>query len=506
MALPVNIDDLLNARTVESVRIEFKKGWNPEEVIHSICAFANDINDFGSGFIIIGVEEKDGLPILPPEGLHDSQIDAIQKRVVELCFKIRPTYFPVIEPVLVDGKHIIILWITTGDERPYQAPSTLGPQGQNKIYVRPCSVTIVATPDLEAKLRELAAYKHFDDRVNSRASLGDFDLGLIQSYLQEIKSQLYNDAPKLSMEDLSLKMQIARGPKENIKPINVGLLLFSKNPEKFFEGCKTNLVEFEDEAGIKYSEKAFLGPVHVQIRQILDYLNLNTIKQYNKKGSNRPEVERFYNYPYPAIEEAVVNALYHRSYENSTPNEIRIYKSGKNRRIEILSYPGPMPPIDNNALQQLQVVARNYRNIRLGDWLKNLRLAEKYATGIPTMVEALNKNGSPLPSLLTDDAKTYFLVTFKIHPDTPFDESPEIEVVDHIILSNLQQTILEALKTDPLEENSLKALFKENISQELKFLETRELLKYKSISKLFFFKTNLFYLTERGKELLKKSF
>ena len=29
MALPVNIEDLLNKRKVEGNRIEFKKGWNP---------------------------------------------------------------------------------------------------------------------------------------------------------------------------------------------------------------------------------------------------------------------------------------------------------------------------------------------------------------------------------------------------------------------------------------------------------------------------------------------
>ena len=41
MALPINIEDLLNKRKVEGNRIEFKKGWNPAEIYHSICAFAN---------------------------------------------------------------------------------------------------------------------------------------------------------------------------------------------------------------------------------------------------------------------------------------------------------------------------------------------------------------------------------------------------------------------------------------------------------------------------------
>ena len=52
MALAININDLLNKQRIESNRIEFKKGWNPGSIYHSICAFANDIDDLGGGYII----------------------------------------------------------------------------------------------------------------------------------------------------------------------------------------------------------------------------------------------------------------------------------------------------------------------------------------------------------------------------------------------------------------------------------------------------------------------
>ena len=67
MALPVNINQLISGKTVEWDRIEFKRGWNPEEIVHTLCAFANDINNWGGGYIVIGIEEKDGIPVLPPE-------------------------------------------------------------------------------------------------------------------------------------------------------------------------------------------------------------------------------------------------------------------------------------------------------------------------------------------------------------------------------------------------------------------------------------------------------
>ena len=59
MALLTDINDLLKKRKVESDRIEFKKGWNPTAIYRSICAFANDIEDIGGGYILVGVEAID---------------------------------------------------------------------------------------------------------------------------------------------------------------------------------------------------------------------------------------------------------------------------------------------------------------------------------------------------------------------------------------------------------------------------------------------------------------
>lgn len=47
--LPINVDNLLHQRTVESERIEYKEGWNPESILHTLCAFANDFQNLGGG-------------------------------------------------------------------------------------------------------------------------------------------------------------------------------------------------------------------------------------------------------------------------------------------------------------------------------------------------------------------------------------------------------------------------------------------------------------------------
>ena len=58
MSLPININELLNGKTVEWERIEFREGWNPERTLRTICAFANDFNNWGGGYIILGVNDK----------------------------------------------------------------------------------------------------------------------------------------------------------------------------------------------------------------------------------------------------------------------------------------------------------------------------------------------------------------------------------------------------------------------------------------------------------------
>ena len=84
MALPINITDLLNKQKIESNRIEFKKGWNPESIYHSICAFANDFDDLGGGYILVGVDtdEATGMAIRPVEGVQLEKLDGgLQQQV-----------------------------------------------------------------------------------------------------------------------------------------------------------------------------------------------------------------------------------------------------------------------------------------------------------------------------------------------------------------------------------------------------------------------------------------
>ena len=71
--LSVNLLDLLRGLNVETERLEFKSGWNPQatgpQILSTICAFANDFNNLNGGYVVLGVEEDGGRAVLPPRGL-----------------------------------------------------------------------------------------------------------------------------------------------------------------------------------------------------------------------------------------------------------------------------------------------------------------------------------------------------------------------------------------------------------------------------------------------------
>ena len=79
MAIPIGINELINGQIVESNRIEFKADLNPTSVLHSICAFANDIDNIGGGYIVIGVEEENGTPKFPIKGIERDRIDGLHR-------------------------------------------------------------------------------------------------------------------------------------------------------------------------------------------------------------------------------------------------------------------------------------------------------------------------------------------------------------------------------------------------------------------------------------------
>lgn len=210
-------------------------------------------------------------------------------------------------------------------------------------------------------------------------------------------------------------MQLLYGPPERQHPRNVALMMFTENPEKYFAYPRVEIVHFPNgEAADNFIEIPNIsGPVDQMINRTLEYLRINVLRQKTTKVKGQAESLKVWNYPYQAMEEVIANALYHRDYQTREPVEIRIYSD----QIMVINYGGPDRSIRLSEFNKGAVFPRRYRNRRLGDFLKELDLTEGKATGIPTIMKALEENGSPQAVFDTDEDRSYFHVTVPIQPE-----------------------------------------------------------------------------------------
>ena len=413
MAIPTNIKTLLSGDVVEWARIEFKETWDAESSLKTVCAFANDLDNWGGGYIVIGVEEKDGRPVYPLKGVPVEKIDAYQKNILEKTKQIRPAYSPIVEVVDYDERKFVVLWCPGGDNRPYSSPKTMAKDNKERIhFIRKGSSTVIPSMDEEKDLFALANRVPFDDRLNHHADISDLNITLVQNYLKEVNSSLYEKAQRGNFEEVCRDMNIISNLPEYVKPKNVGLMFFSMEPDKFFPYTQIDVVQFPDGlGGDNIIEKTFKGPIQQQLRDALQYLKNTVIVEKVVKYPDRAEADRFFNYPFAAIEESLSNAVYHRAYDEREPIEVRI----ENDRIEIVSFPGPDRSITLEGLKTYRVSNRRYRNRRIGDFLKELHLTEGRNTGFKKILDALENNGSPKPEFETDEERSYFISRLFIH-------------------------------------------------------------------------------------------
>ena len=443
MALLVDINDLLNRRKVESDRIEFKEGWNPVSVYRSICAFANDIEDNGGGYIVLGIKAIDGVPIRPVEGLPLEQIDAIQRKMIDFNNLFEPYYMPRPSVEEIDGKNVLVIWVPSGINRPYSIPSDVTAKLKKPaFYVRNGSNTIEAKGAVLDELRSLATHVPFDDRGNPDIALDDLSSDLMRDFLISIGSKLKDeDLSGINMLRVLEKMNMLEGPMERRYIKNIAAMLFCNHPDKFFPKTQVEIVFFpegrEKNPNSMFEVPVIQGSVPKMINDTLQYLKTMLIRQRIVKPKDDEHSITAFNYPYQAVEEAVVNAFYHRDYREYAPIEITI----EPHRLTIFNLGGPDHSISMNAIHNAKSLrSRRYRNVRLGEFLKELGLSEGRATGIPTIQKELQLNGSPLATIETDEERTFFLIDLPCHKDLIEDISVDGFSVNNLYSHNQEFT------------------------------------------------------------------
>ena len=416
--LPINLDDLLHQRSVESARVEFKASWNEQttgsQVLKTVCAFANDHQNLNGGYVVLGVSEQDGQAVLPPAGLGAEDMERAQKWLRGRCKGMDPSYDPIFSPELVEDRHILVVWAPASENRPHRAPDV---EGKWKYWIRMGVETVDAeTSGQLGMLLEQTAPVPWDDRLASDAQVEDLREVKVREHLHDVGSGLISPGHSLDPLEIYRRMRLTKAVNDHEAPRNVGLLFFSEDPERWFAGAKIEVAQFAgDRAGSVQAERSFRGPLADQVRGCLSYLE-NFSHAHLQKDRDRSQVRGWVNYPQIALREALVNAVYHRGYDRNIvePTKVYLYPD----RIEVISYPGPVSGIDEDHLAPGgSVPPVPARNRRIGEFLKELKLAEGRLTGLPQIYDAMEQNGSPTPKFDFDAGRSYFRVTLPAHPE-----------------------------------------------------------------------------------------
>ena len=418
MELEISVEDILNKRKIESDCIEFKTGWNPDDIYHSVCAFANDYNNDGGGYIVVGVEEENGIAKRPVKGLPEYMLDTIQKEMVGYNNMISPPYFPQGIPTEADGKWIYVIVARAGQQRPYKSPEHVTGKKDKKYhyYIRYLTSSVKANLEQEHELINMSDQTPFDCRANHKAAFEDISPVLLEDHLRKTGSKLAKQVRERGVEEILKDMQLLVGPPELRYIQNVALMMFCEHPEKFFGYTYVQMTSFPkgsiENPSISEDFPNITGSVPQMIQATMERFRNLFIREKVIKVPNQMEALRIFNYPYQAIEEAVVNAFYHRDYMSYEPVTIEIEPDC----INIMNFPGIDRSISEKTIAEgKRFVSRYYRNRRLGEFLKELELSEGHSSGIPTIQEELAKNGSPRAEFFTDEDRRAMRIKIPIH-------------------------------------------------------------------------------------------
>ena len=415
--LPINLDSLLHCRGVESERVEFKASWNAAatgaQVLRTICAFANDYHNLNGGYIVLGVEERDGRAVLPPLGLSTKDVEVARKWIRGQCNRLDPPYPPILSPETVADRLVLVVWVPASEMRPHRAPAEA--PGRGRYWVRLGAETVDAEQrgDFLRGLIQQTARVPWDDRRALDARIEDLREAKVREYLRDVNSGLL-DQP--DVRDVYRRMRITSQVNDQEVPRNAGLLFFSSEPVQRFRGAQIEVVQFAaDRAGDVQEERVFGGALTDQILGCLTHLE-NLCASHLQKQRDRSQVRDWVSYPMSALRETLVNAMYHRGYDVDQPEPTKVYLYPS--RVEVISYPGPVPGIEHRHLvKNAEVSAAPARNRRIGEFLKELGLAEGRLSGLPKVFRAMEENGSPAPRFEFDEQRTFFQATLPAHPE-----------------------------------------------------------------------------------------
>lgn len=289
----------------ESENVEFKKSTSLlREAIETICSFANG----HGGYLIFGIDD-DGTVL--GQQISDDTIGNIANAVK---LNTDPKLYPGIEKVELEGKECILVTIEESPLKPHLA--------YGRAFLRVGATNQKLDRErYEYLLQQRFNGYGFDHQIQKGANINDIDHDLLFEFL-EIANSVRNVNESLLLPpdiilqklDLSKDGQVTKG----------ALLLFGKNPSKFFQGhFEVKCGKFSRDAGydVISNEKEFNQALIQNFHSTFNFVMESIEKTVRKNKIHRVETWEF---PVSVIREALVNMIVHRDYRQNVKSTVEI--------------------------------------------------------------------------------------------------------------------------------------------------------------------------------------
>ncbi len=211
----------------------------------------------------------------------------------------------------------------------------------------------------------------------------------------------FNIDPETPIKEALERLELIK----NEKLTNAAILLFGKNPQKFFLQAEVRCARFKGTKPVKpfIDMKVFGGNIIDQVDKSLSFV-LEHI-QMKVYLAGKPEREEKYEYPPDAIREAIINAVCHRDYEEASNVQVRIFDD----RIEIWGCGRLLEPLTSEDLKKKH--RSILRNPLIAKHFFLIKFIEQWGTGTNDIVNMCIEWGLPEP--LFEEITGGLVVTFR---------------------------------------------------------------------------------------------
>ena len=241
----------------------------------------------------------------------------------------------------------------------------------------------------------------FDGSVCDGATLKDIDNGEVKDFVEAAET-----AGRLKLKGSRTAKAVLQNFNllRNGQPTNAAMLLFGKNPQRFFNNVQVHCFHFHGTEKRKpiASQHPYEGRLLEVIDQAVEFV-LGKIDRSVGTRATSSQAPVVFEIPRPVITEAIVNAVAHRNYRHNGFVQVIVFAD----RIEVWN-PGELPPgLTPDLLRKPHGPIP--RNPLIAEPLFRVKYVEKAGTGTTDMIADCRKAGLPEPDF--EQRGPHFVVT-----------------------------------------------------------------------------------------------